>query len=155
SRQLAGTTFDGPRARRLGEIHDGSGSPGARVKSELGRRTFLGGAVALTAGCHRGDSSSTSAPVPVTASSEQLVDGSRGAAAVEQKELNFPTTSFGPEKAIALVPSWGSAGERFPVLVALHGRGEAVRGVAVGARAWLFDYELGRTISRLRSPPLN
>jgi hypothetical protein len=71
-----------------------------------------------------------------------------------EKELVFDTTPVGPEKALAIVPQWGQPGERFPVLVALHGRGEAVRGVDVGAHGWMRDYELGRAIARLRSPPL-
>jgi enterochelin esterase-like enzyme len=68
--------------------------------------------------------------------------------------LDFPSGPVGPEKAIALVPRGGDAAERYPVLVALHGRGESVRGVEAGARGWVDDYDLGRAISRLRSPPL-
>jgi len=69
-------------------------------------------------------------------------------------ELGFATSAIGPEKALAIVPRWGEAGARFPVLVALHGRGEAVRGLDVGARGWLHDYDLAHTIARLREPPL-
>jgi iron(III)-salmochelin esterase len=68
--------------------------------------------------------------------------------------LDFRSGPVGPEKAIALVPRAGDAQERFPVLVALHGRGESVRGVEAGARGWVDDYDLGRAISRLRSAPL-
>jgi hypothetical protein len=124
------------------------------VTRELTRRTLLGGAVALTAHCSRVEPGRTGAPPAAVESSGQPVNGSPAGDRVEEKELDFPTSSIGPEKAIALIPTWGAQGERFPVLVALHGRGEAVRGVAVGARAWVSDYELGRTISRLRSPPL-
>ena len=73
---------------------------------------------------------------------------------VSERTLEFDASAIGPEKALALVPGWGSSDERFPILVALHGRGEAVRGMDVGARGWLRDYELGRAIERLRSPPL-
>lgn len=45
-------------------------------------------------------------------------------------------------------------GQRFPVLVALHGRGEAFKGPARGARGWIDDYGLDRAISRLSHPPL-
>jgi hypothetical protein len=41
-----------------------------------------------------------------------------------------------------------------PVLVALHGRGESLRGVDAGAHGWLRDYDLGRAFTRLQSPPL-
>ena len=74
--------------------------------------------------------------------------------AIETRELAFASFTVGPEKAVAIVPQWGAAGERFPVLIALHGRGEAVRGLDVGAYSWLRDYELGKTIARLRAPPL-
>ncbi len=71
-----------------------------------------------------------------------------------EREFEFEDSPIGPEKALAIVPRWGDKGTEFPVLVALHGRGEAVRGMDVGARGWLRDYELGKTIARLRSPPL-
>jgi len=61
---------------------------------------------------------------------------------------------MGPEKALALVPRGGDATQRYPVLVALHGRGESVRGIEIGARGWVDDYDLGRAIARLKSPPL-
>jgi hypothetical protein len=122
------------------------------VKSELSRRTLLGGVVALTAHCSRAEPGRTGPPIALASSPTPAPDAPRDA--VEEKELDFPTSPVGPEKALALVPTWGAPGERFPVLVALHGRGEAVRGVAIGARAWFSDYELGRTIARLRSPPL-
>ena len=68
--------------------------------------------------------------------------------------LDFPATPVGPEKALALVPRGPDATARHPVLVALHGRGESVRGPEIGARGWADDYALARTIARLRSPPL-
>jgi hypothetical protein len=38
--------------------------------------------------------------------------------------------------------------------VALHGRGESLKGSRRGARGWLDDYELDRAIARLAKPPL-
>jgi hypothetical protein len=40
------------------------------------------------------------------------------------------------------------------VLIALHGRGEAFKGPARGARGWIDDYGLTRAIERLTHPPL-
>jgi hypothetical protein len=60
----------------------------------------------------------------------------------------------GAEKALAVFPRGDDTAARYPVLVALHGRGESVRGVETGARGWMDDYELGRSIARLKSPPL-
>jgi enterochelin esterase-like enzyme len=57
-------------------------------------------------------------------------------------------------RSVVLVPTWGAAGERFPVLVALHGRGEARKPPAEGALGWARDYGLVRAIDRVASPPL-
>jgi enterochelin esterase-like enzyme len=81
-------------------------------------------------------------------------ESSADKASFSEKELEFEGSAVGPEKALAIVPRWGEPGEKFPVLVALHGRGESVRGMDVGARGWLRYYDLGKTIERLRSPPL-
>ncbi len=43
---------------------------------------------------------------------------------------------------------------RFPALVALHGRVEAVKGPEMGALGWPNDYALMRAIARVCSPPL-
>lgn len=45
-------------------------------------------------------------------------------------------------------------GTRLPLLVAFHGRGEASKGVARGARGWVDDYWLDRALDRLTDPPL-
>jgi hypothetical protein len=122
------------------------------VKVAITRRALVGGIAALGARCARAEPSGT--PTPRASASARAEDPRAHDGAVDTKEFDFPTTPFGPEKAVALIPTWGAPGERFPVLVALHGRGEAVRGASVGAHAWMSDYELGRTISRLRAPPL-
>lgn len=62
--------------------------------------------------------------------------------------------SWGPSRAVVLVPTWGAPDARFPVVVALHGRGEALKRPADGAMGWPRDYALVRAIDRLRSPPL-
>jgi dienelactone hydrolase len=41
-----------------------------------------------------------------------------------------------------------------PLLIALHGRGEAGRGLEVGARGWRDDYDLDVAHKRLMTPPL-
>jgi len=45
-------------------------------------------------------------------------------------------------------------GQRFPVLIAMHGRGEAHKGPTHGARGWVDDYGLVTALARLHSPPL-
>jgi enterochelin esterase-like enzyme len=125
------------------------------VKLKLTRRALLGSVAGLAANCSRTDPPATGSPARAGASA--IASGeTRSAehALVVEKELDFPTSAVGSEKATLLVPNWAPPGERFPVLVALHGRGESVRGVTVGARAWLADYDLGRVMARLRAPPL-
>lgn len=126
------------------------------------RRTVLVGTVALSLACTERETSrkrwGTVAEGPVLAPSDVPGrDASRERPDLPlfaEIELEFENSAVGPEKALAIVPRWGEPGARFPVLVALHGRGEAVRGMDVGAHGWLRDYELGRTIARLRAPPL-
>lgn len=58
-------------------------------------------------------------------------------------------------RVVILTPTWApSAGDAFPLLVALHGRGESLKGPVGGAWGWVRDYELPRAIERLRAPPL-
>lgn len=66
---------------------------------------------------------------------------------------DYPNTELGRMRVVVLVPE-READARLPVLVALHGRGEALKGVELGARGWVDDYTLPRTIERLHRPPL-
>jgi len=59
------------------------------------------------------------------------------------------------DRAVVMVPEPRAADERFPVVVALHGRGEALKGPALGAMGWPHDYALDRAFVRLGSPPLS
>ncbi|WP_437633022.1 alpha/beta hydrolase [Sorangium sp. So ce854] len=106
------------------------------------RRALLGLAALASTSCRR--SSSPPPPDPAPASP--------GAAAPGWKDLAFEPGpgGEGPQRALLLAPGDAAA----PLLVALHGRGEAVRGVEVGARGWRDDYGLDATLERLRTPPL-
>jgi iron(III)-salmochelin esterase len=118
------------------------------------RRTLLGCLLAAGVSCSRKKeerlADATPSALPVSARPPE----SAGPTDVSFEERTFDSSPVGPEKAMLIVPRWGTPGERFPVLVALHGRGEAVRGLNVGARGWLREYGIDRTIARLRSPPL-
>lgn len=63
------------------------------------------------------------------------------------KELAWTAAEVPPEGQHALVRS---AGADAPLLIALHGRGEAGRGLAAGARGWRDDYDVDRIEARLR-----
>ena len=68
-------------------------------------------------------------------------------------ELTFtgdegPGGSGGSERAVVLTPKGGLG--PWPLLIAIHGRGEAVRGAHDGAYGWVHDYRIGRAIAALQ-----
>lgn len=110
------------------------------------RRALLALGASALAGC---DGCSGSAPSP--APRAPAAPSSTAAQRERWREIAFaPSESYTePELATLLVV------ERAPVLVALHGRGEAGRGLQVGARGWRDDYHLDRAVARLAAPPLD
>jgi hypothetical protein len=113
------------------------------VRALLARRSFLLGATAAVA-CSRDEAAARGAGRP-TSDQVQLVEWDLGPQ---------PFCANGTARATVLVPKWGTPGERFPVVVALHGRGEAVKRPSEGALGWPRDYALMRAFDRLRAPPL-
>jgi hypothetical protein len=65
----------------------------------------------------------------------------------------YEHTPVGRMNVVVLVPARAGE-ERFPVLVAFHGRGEALKGPERGARGWLDDYGILEVEKRLLEPPL-
>jgi iron(III)-salmochelin esterase len=120
----------------------------------IDRRTLLGFMLAAGMGCGRKTEQRPSGSPPVAPPSSTPPSEPTGSGELAYEERLFDSSPVGREKAVVIVPRWGKPGERFPVLVALHGRGEAVRGVDAGAHGWIRDYGLDKTIARLRSPPL-
>jgi iron(III)-salmochelin esterase len=88
----------------------------------------------------------SSAPAPV------LDAGMRGSSRL--LTMTFEADAGGPQTAAVLVPTWGPEGTRFPLVVALHGRGEALKGPDRGAFGWPRDYALAHAIERIASPPI-
>ena len=60
----------------------------------------------------------------------------------------------GDGRAVTIVPTWTPPDAKLPMLIALHGRGEAMKGPALGVLGWPNDYALLRAIMRLSHPPL-
>lgn len=122
----------------------------------IGRRSFLAAAAALAA-CSRRESNTGSEPpsakpppLPPTVTPE-VVEAGTG----PRGQVGMETWTFdGGGRAVALVPGWMKAGERMPLLLALHGRGEANKGAAEGVMGWPRDYALLRAINRVCAPPL-
>ena len=79
------------------------------------------------------------------------VSGTRLSA--EERTWVFESTPVGRMVAVVVLPE-REANERWPVLLAFHGRGEALKGPDRGARGWVDDYALKRAIRRLSAPPL-
>jgi iron(III)-salmochelin esterase len=71
----------------------------------------------------------------------------------EEKTWTYERTSVGPMNVVVLLPK-RKADQKFPILITMHGLGEAVKGPERGARGWVDDYALGRAIERLHAPPL-
>jgi len=73
---------------------------------------------------------------------------------VRTLEWDLGPQPWGQGRASIVVPTWGGPAARFPLLIALHGRGEALKPPAEGALGWPRDYALLHAFDRLRAPPL-
>jgi hypothetical protein len=129
----------------------------------LSRRALLGAVGCAAMGCSRRESQS--ATTNVSANADANANASANVSANADADANasananvlewdLGTQNWGPGRAAIVVPSWGGANARYPVLVALHGRGEAVKPPSEGAMGWPRDYALTRAFDRLRAPPL-
>jgi enterochelin esterase-like enzyme len=121
----------------------------------IGRRSFLA-AAALTA-CTRRETVASDPPkaapppqLPPTAPPEVAEAGTALRGQVGMQTWNFD----GGGRAVVLAPAWMRETERLPLLIALHGRGEAHKGPVEGVMGWPRDYALLRAISRVCAPPL-
>lgn len=100
-----------------------------------------------------------SAPAVATTPSPESTDATAeiadAAARGETRLLTWHFDERGPNgEAVIVVPS-SNGEERYPVLIALHGRGEAVKAPTEGAMGWPRDYALTRAYARLSAPPLS
>ncbi|AKU95907.1 putative esterase [Labilithrix luteola] len=119
--------------------------------SSIDRRSFLG-ALALL-GCSRRDQAVAEPPAPVAKALPEMPEA--GAEPMPRGQVGTQTWTFeGGGRAVVVQPTWIKAGERLPLLIALHGRGEALKGPELGAMGWPKDYALLRAIARLCAPPI-
>jgi hypothetical protein len=111
------------------------------VRQVLERRGLLVGVAAALA-CSRGEGTAEGGPALLSSSS------------VRTLQWDLGVQPWGRARVAVVVPTWGGLDARYPVLIALHGRGEALKSPAEGALGWPRDYAMVRAFGRLRSPPL-
>ncbi len=114
----------------------------------LGRRCFVAG-LALTS-CTKCEPKRELVEAPAKPLPQMPApDASLG----RRGQVGTQTFTFGTdERAVVIAPTWTK--EKLPVLIALHGRGEAQKGPELGALGWPNDYLLLRAIERICAPPL-
>lgn len=112
----------------------------------LGRRQLL--AAMLASACSRRKEPEPARPAPTA---PPVLDAASPAPRGTTRLLSW---EFDVGKAAVIVPAWGEPSARHPVLVALHGRGEALKGPDRGALGWPNDYSLLHVIERVCDPPL-
>lgn len=105
-------------------------------------------------GC-RGRREAEAGQQPATAAASVGGAGRRAPRAdLEILDWSFPDDpSSGARRAVVLVPRSPPAGQKLPVLVALHGMGET-QSPERGAHGWLDWYALDAALAALRAPPL-
>jgi len=123
--------------------------------SELGRRQLLAGLGASLFACRRTPVPVEADPPPVPPIPVHLApDGGAEPLGFVRRELALPGTAS--PRTIVLEPRVPAGStEKFPVVIALHGRGEARRGPSRGPQGWPDDYALELALDRIAHPPLD
>lgn len=129
------------------------------MRTLMTRREALLAAAVI--GCSRRSGEATASPsspsssqaTPSLAFSAQLPSAGR-APPTRLVHWDFDRANGGPEHAVVVLPE-APRGARFPLVIALHGRGEAVKSPEDGALGWPRDYALERAYARLLRPPLD
>jgi hypothetical protein len=87
-------------------------------------------------------------------SRRELLVGALGCVAAGGAATPVTALPFPEGTAFVVLPAGAPPDGGWPLLVALHGRGEARKGPERGGRGWPEDYALLRAIDRVGSPPL-
>lgn len=130
----------------------------------IGRRAILG--LPLVAACKRDETRETppapsslawAPPSPPASSAPSAPSASAASASrkVRVEVLPGTTGALAKNPCVVVVPEARAADERFPVLVALHGQGEARKGPERGAWGWVRDYALDKAHDRLAEGTLS
>jgi iron(III)-salmochelin esterase len=116
----------------------------------ISRRSLLASLGVLGLDCSRRDRTPPQTSLTVSPPGADAAGAPRGDAELAEWSLD----ATGSQRAVVVTPAWAREGERFPVLVALHGRGESLKPPPEGAMGWPRDYALTRAMARLRDPPI-
>lgn len=127
------------------------------LRSAIGRREMLVGAGAVVMSAATGCGSCGERHQRPASSSATPVLAASGAAGLAPpgcwSEIAWSEAEVPPEGQAALV--WrGAEDAEAPLVIALHGRGEAGRGLSAGAHGWRDDYAIERVEARLRAGEL-
>jgi enterochelin esterase-like enzyme len=93
-------------------------------------------------------------PTPATTAAPAASPSVGSARRTRELVWDYPATPWGPERVVVVTPVPVRPNERFPVLLVLHGMGEALKGPELGARGFVDDYWMPRALDRLQDPPL-
>jgi len=108
-------------------------------------------AAALATGCSKSDAKIESKNA--YAALNQAAPTEAGPLGLRVVEWSFASDAGETTRAAVVLPP-DPPTAKYPLLVALHGRGEARKGPELGALGWPRDYALVRAIRRLGAPPL-
>jgi enterochelin esterase-like enzyme len=126
----------------------------------LSRRDLLLGAVGLAGtSCSKPSRGTPPAPPPAPSPSfapttAAVVDGGADAGPLRGVTRILEWTFRSPSERVVIALPEAIPFAKLPVVIALHGRGEALKGPASGAMGWVRDYALRRAYERLSNPPL-
>ena len=126
----------------------------------LTRRELIASLSALVASSADAACSRRSPPAPpvdlavtVTSAPPPAVDAAPVRGETQLVTWTLPERGSNGEAAV-LLPADESPTGRWPLVVALHGRGEALKAPRDGALGWAHDYALAHAISRVNNPPI-
>src|SRR5262245_51423705 len=76
-------------------------------------------------------------PLPGLAPPPSSAAGSAQAMRRHELTYEYRESPVGRMQVVVVVPAWKPGDPKFPVLITMHGRGEAFKGPARGARGWV------------------
>jgi hypothetical protein len=120
----------------------------------ISRRDLLLAFGALSLGCSRHDPVAAAAAAP-SATVVPTLDAAPPPGATRLLTWTLPERGAAGEAAVLVPEPVAGGAARWPLVVALHGHGEAMKPPRDGAMGWPRDYALTHAIERVNRPPLD